>query len=91
MTEAVLPVAADVAATGIFRVALGVEYKGSRYRGFQRQRAGVPTIQETLENALSKVAGGAPVIPVVPLPHVTAPTPATTDGVVLSQFELATT
>ena len=61
MTEAVLPVAANVAATGIFRVALGVEYKGSRYRGFQRQRAGVPTIQETLEKALSKVAGGAPV------------------------------
>ena len=61
MTEAVLPVAANVAATGIFRVALGIEYKGSRYRGFQRQRAGVPTIQETLEKALSKVAGGAPV------------------------------
>jgi tRNA pseudouridine38-40 synthase len=42
-------------------VALGVEYRGTRYRGFQRQRAGVPSIQESLEKALSKVAGGAPV------------------------------
>jgi tRNA pseudouridine38-40 synthase len=61
MTDAVSPVAADVAATGIFRVALGIEYKGSRYRGFQRQREGVPTIQGTLEAAISKVAGGAPI------------------------------
>ena len=62
MTEATPTAAADMAAAGIFRVALGIEYKGSRYRGFQRQRAGVPTIQETLEKALSKVAGGAPVL-----------------------------
>lgn len=61
MTEATPTAAADMAAAGIFRVALGIEYKGSRYRGFQRQRAGVPSIQETLEKALSKVAGGAPV------------------------------
>lgn len=61
MTEATPTAAADMAAAGIFRVALGVEYKGSRYRGFQRQRAGVPSIQESLEKALSKVAGGAPV------------------------------
>ena len=51
MTEATSTVAAEMAATGVFRVALGVEYKGSRYRGFQRQRAGVPTIQETLAKA----------------------------------------
>lgn len=53
--------AAEQAAAGISRIALGVEYKGSRYRGFQRQRAGVPSIQESLEKALSKVAGGEPV------------------------------
>ncbi|WP_263144248.1 tRNA pseudouridine(38-40) synthase TruA [Pseudomonas sp. RIT-PI-AD] len=61
MSEAVPSAAADEAAAGISRIALGVEYKGTRYRGFQRQRAGVPTIQESLEKALSKVAGGAPV------------------------------
>ncbi|MBU2256705.1 MAG: tRNA pseudouridine(38-40) synthase TruA [Gammaproteobacteria bacterium] len=54
--------AADAsAAVGVFKIALGVEYKGSRYRGFQRQRAGVPSIQESLEKALAKVAGGVPV------------------------------
>ena len=61
MSDALPPAAADMAAAGVFRIALGVEYKGSRYRGFQRQRAGVPSVQETLEKALSKVAGGAPV------------------------------
>jgi tRNA pseudouridine38-40 synthase len=61
MSEVLPPAAAEMAAAGIFRIALGVEYKGSRYRGFQRQRAGVPSIQESLETALSKVAGGAPV------------------------------
>ena len=50
-----------MAAVGVSRIALGVEYKGSRYRGFQRQRAGVPSIQESLENALTRVAGGHPV------------------------------
>lgn len=62
MSDAVPTAAAELAAAGIFRVALGIEYKGSRYRGFQRQRAGVPSIQESLEKALSKVAGGAPVV-----------------------------
>ncbi|MDE3735164.1 MULTISPECIES: tRNA pseudouridine(38-40) synthase TruA [Pseudomonas] len=61
MTQAVPAAAASSAAAGIYRIALGVEYKGSRYRGFQRQRAGVPSIQESLETALSRVAGGAPV------------------------------
>ncbi|MDA7088365.1 tRNA pseudouridine(38-40) synthase TruA [Pseudomonas sp. SA3-5] len=61
MSDGLPAAAADSAAVGIYRVALGVEYKGSRYRGFQRQRAGVPTIQDSLEKALSKVAGGAPV------------------------------
>ncbi|MCO6059457.1 tRNA pseudouridine(38-40) synthase TruA [Pseudomonas sp. MOB-449] len=53
--------AATSAAAGIYRIALGVEYKGSRYRGFQRQIDGVPSIQGALEKALSRVAGGAPV------------------------------
>lgn len=65
MTEAVPQAtpqaAATSAAAGISRIALGVEYKGSRYRGFQRQRDGVPSIQLELEKALSKVAGGHPV------------------------------
>ena len=45
MIEAVRPAAADSAAADVFRIALGVEYKGARYRGFQRQRDGVPSIQ----------------------------------------------
>lgn len=61
MTEAVPAAAAESAAVGIYRIALGVEYKGSRYRGFQRQIDGVPSIQGALEKALSRVAGGAPV------------------------------
>ena len=58
MSDAVLTTAAESAAVGFSRIALGVEYRGSRYRGFQRQRAGVPSVQESLEKALSKVAGG---------------------------------
>ncbi|MBC7200121.1 MAG: tRNA pseudouridine(38-40) synthase TruA [Pseudomonas balearica] len=53
--------AADMAAVAVSRIALGVEYKGARYRGYQRQVDGVPSIQETLERALSRVAGGQPV------------------------------
>ncbi|SCY34134.1 tRNA pseudouridine38-40 synthase [Pseudomonas flexibilis] len=33
-----------------------MEYKGSRYRGWQRQGAGVPSVQEALERALGRVA-----------------------------------
>lgn len=47
---------AESAAEGFSRIALGVEYKGSRYRGWQRQADGVPSVQQTLEEALSKVA-----------------------------------
>ncbi len=39
------------------RLALRVAYDGSRYLGFQRQARG-PTVQETLEEALSRLAGG---------------------------------
>ncbi len=42
--------------SGYIRMALGVEYRGTRYRGWQRQQAGVPSVQEALERALSKVA-----------------------------------
>ena len=41
------------------RVALGVEYDGAAFRGWQRQEAGVRTIQACLERALSRVADHA--------------------------------
>ena len=47
---------AESAAEGYSRIALGVEYKGTRYRGWQRQASGVPSVQQALEQALSKVA-----------------------------------
>ena len=47
---------AELAAEGYSRIALGVEYKGARYRGWQRQSSGVPSVQQALEQALSKVA-----------------------------------
>ncbi len=37
------------------RIALGIEYDGSRFHGWQSQR-GVRTVQQVLEHALSKVA-----------------------------------
>lgn len=39
----------------MIRIALGIEYDGSRFNGWQTQK-GVRTVQETLEQALSKVA-----------------------------------
>lgn len=38
------------------RYALGIEYDGSRYHGWQTQQPGVQTVQETLEAALTRVA-----------------------------------
>lgn len=38
------------------RVALGVEYDGSRFHGWQAQQPGVRTVQSELERALSRVA-----------------------------------
>lgn len=38
------------------RLALGVEYLGSKYRGWQTQQAGVPSIQPLVEQALQKIA-----------------------------------
>ncbi|TWH76555.1 tRNA pseudouridine38-40 synthase [Azomonas agilis] len=45
--------------TSLSRIALGVEYRGTKYHGFQRQSSGVPSVQEALERAISRVAGGA--------------------------------
>ena len=38
-------------------VALTLEYDGARYRGFQLQSAGIPTIQGAVEEALLKMTG----------------------------------
>lgn len=40
---------------GMTRIALGIEYDGSRYAGWQRQQE-VPSVQQCLETALGKVA-----------------------------------
>jgi tRNA pseudouridine38-40 synthase len=41
---------------GMMRIALGVEYKGTDFHGFQIQTSGLVTVQQALEQALSKVA-----------------------------------
>lgn len=41
---------------GMHRIALGIEYKGADYHGFQKQPNGVKTVQQALEVALSRVA-----------------------------------
>ena len=38
------------------RFAIGIEFCGVHYRGWQTQQPGVPSVQETLENILSKIA-----------------------------------
>ncbi|MFA5623734.1 MAG: tRNA pseudouridine(38-40) synthase TruA [Bradymonadales bacterium] len=43
------------------RIALIVAYDGTAYSGWQRQRD-VPSVQEALETALSKIHGGKPVL-----------------------------
>jgi tRNA pseudouridine38-40 synthase len=40
---------------GMNRIALGVEYNGNLFRGFQSQSSGVSTVQQTLESALSSI------------------------------------
>lgn len=44
------------AAAVVSRVAACVEYRGTAYRGWQRQKSGVPSVQEAVEKALSRVA-----------------------------------
>lgn len=41
--------------TQLYRIALGIEYNGSRYFGWQRQQE-VKSVQGCLEEALSKIA-----------------------------------
>lgn len=41
---------------GMTRVALGLEYNGANFHGFQSQSSGVPTVQQALEKALSQIA-----------------------------------
>ena len=41
---------------GMVRVALGIEYNGALFHGFQKQPSGVVTVQQALEAALSSVA-----------------------------------
>lgn len=53
--------AAVEAAVDVLRIALGVEYKGSNYHGFQLQPEGTPSIQGHLEEALQQVNAGHPV------------------------------
>jgi len=38
------------------RIALGIEYNGSQFHGYQLQQAGTRTVQEVLEQAISRVA-----------------------------------
>jgi len=41
---------------GVYRIALCIEYNGAKFHGFQAQKDGVATVQESLEYALSQVA-----------------------------------
>lgn len=61
MLNEITPAAVEKAAVGVFRIALGVEYKGANYHGFQLQAKGTPSIQGHLEEALQRVNAGAPV------------------------------
>ncbi|MBQ0777964.1 MAG: tRNA pseudouridine(38-40) synthase TruA, partial [Pseudomonas sp.] len=48
--------AAPGAAAVVSRVAACVEYRGTAYRGWQRQQPGVKSVQEAVEKALGRVA-----------------------------------
>ena len=61
MSNETTPAAAQEAAAGVSRIVLGVEYKGSNYRGFQLQSAATPSIQGFLEEALQQINAGLPV------------------------------
>ena len=38
------------------RYAIGIEFCGTQYRGWQTQQAGVITVQESIEKVLSSIA-----------------------------------
>ncbi len=38
------------------RIAIGVDFNGCNYRGWQTQQTGVRSVQETLEQAIARVA-----------------------------------
>ncbi|NLD13623.1 MAG: tRNA pseudouridine(38-40) synthase TruA [Gammaproteobacteria bacterium] len=59
--QATQSAAVEMTAAGVFRIALGVEYNGAAYYGFQVQQNDLPTVQGALEKALTEVAGGEPV------------------------------
>ena len=61
MSDVTTPAAAQEAAAGVSRIALGVEYKGSNYHGFQLQPQGTASIQGHLEEALQQINAGLPV------------------------------
>lgn len=46
--------AVDVPVNG--RIALGLSYRGAAFHGWQAQKSGLPTVQKSLEYAVSKVA-----------------------------------
>lgn len=56
MKEVSINAAANMAAATVSRIAMGIEYNGAKYRGFQRQQDNIPSIQEELEKAISRVA-----------------------------------
>ena len=61
MSIEMMPAADEVADPDVFRIALGVEYKGSNYHGFQLQPEGTPSIQGHLEEALQHINADIPV------------------------------
>ena len=50
------PIGQGVAEVDGVRIAVGVQYDGARFRGWQTQQPGVRTVQTSLEQALAKVA-----------------------------------
>ncbi len=52
--------AVDSTAVAVSKLAIGIEYNGANYYGYQTQHNHLPTIQVAVENALSQVAGGHP-------------------------------
>lgn len=56
MGSSTIDAAAHEAAAVVSRVAACVEYRGTAYRGWQRQQPGVRSVQEEVEKALGRVA-----------------------------------